>query len=121
MNILIIEKDINVSLLFKEKLDFYNLKYKITKTGVEAYKVLFETTTKSQFDYIVTNIVLPDENGVEIIKYIKNKFTSKIIIYTGIKNYKSYKDNISQYDYFFIKKNFSPSYIIDMIVNNKLI
>ena len=119
MKILVIEDYINISLLFRESLNFYNVNYKIANNGVEAYKILFNTTLEFEFDYIVTNIGLPDENGIEIIKFIKNYFTSKIIIYTG-KNYKFYKNEI-KYDFFIKKKYKTPFDVIKMIMTKTLI
>ena len=119
IKILIIEDDIFISSLFRESLEFYNINYKIANNGVEAYKILFNTTFETEFNYIITNIGLPDENGIEIIKFIKNYFTSKIIIYTG-KNYNFYKNEI-KYDFIFRKKYKAPSDIIKMIVTKNLI
>ena len=111
---LFIESDLTTSLLFKERLDFYNIKnYKIAKNGVEAYKILYETELKNQFKFIITSIGLPDENGLEIIKFIRKNFTSKIIVYTTKKCYK----NKIIYDFFYDKKLYSPTELIDMIVS----
>jgi len=119
MNILVIEDNINISTLFKERLHFHKVQSKIANTGVEAYKILNNTKPGLEFDYVITNIGLPDENGVEIIKTIKAKFkNSKIIIYSG-KNYHLFKDKF-YYDYFYCKQDITPSQIIDMIINNEL-
>ena len=114
MILLVIEDNKNIAASFEKRLDFHNINHKIAFNGVEAYKILYET--KSEFDYIITNIGLPDENGVEIIKFIKSKFNSKIIIYSG-KNYDFYKFPC---DFFYSKKDKSPEEIIDMIVDNNL-
>jgi len=114
IKVLIIEKDNNISSLLNEKLQYYKITPKITNTGIEAYKILYNTLLKYQFDYIITNIELPDENGIEIIKFIKEKFTSKIIIYTD-KKYDLYK-NICQYDYYCDKNEKSISDIVDIIL-----
>jgi len=118
MILLIIEDNINIAASFKERLEHYKIEYKIAKTGVEAYKILYETLLSNEFDYIITNIGLPDENGIEIVKFIKSKFNSKIIIYSG-KNYDLYKYKFPN-DYFYSKKENSPQDIIDMIMNNML-
>lgn len=117
MIILIIEDNITTSLLFKERLEYYKLNYKIANNGVEAYKILYDA--KIEFDFIITNIGLPDENGAEIIKFIKNNFNnSKAIIYST-KKYSLFKDKL-QFDFFYNKKKKTPHEIIDMIVNNNL-
>ena len=112
--ILVIEAKKNISLQFNERLDYYKLEYKIANNGVEAYKIICDPLIK--IDYLITNIGLPDETGVEIIKFIKKKFDSKIIVYTN-KDYDQYKNKI-HYDYFYNKKNITPINIIDMIFKN---
>lgn len=114
MILLIIENNITISLQFKERMDFYNIDYKIANTGVEAYKILYDA--EKCFDYIITNIGLPDENGVEIIKFIQKNYNSKIIVYTGKKLYK----NKVSCDYYYDKNRTTPSEIINMIVNENL-
>jgi len=117
MIILVIEDDINISSLFVERMIFYKLRYKVANNGVEAYKILYETKPESEFDFVITNIGLPDENGVEIIKFIKEKFNSKIIVYSGKKHF---RDKFNCECFFYDKKDKSPEEIIDMIVNNNL-
>lgn len=112
LKILVIENDENVFLLFKQ-LETVKIKIDIVNSGVEAYKKLYKTPIQSQYDYIITNIGLPDENGVEIIKFINMIFTSKIIIYSG-KNCDFYGE-LCKFDYYFNKKTYSPANIIDMI------
>lgn len=119
MIILIIEHDTDISLLFKEMMDYYNVEYKIANCGVDAYKILYEASSKD-IDYVITNIGLPDENGVEIIKFIQKKFDSniKIIVYS-CKNFELYKDKI-QCSYFLNKSKVQPFEVIKMIVENNL-
>jgi DNA-binding response OmpR family regulator len=114
MKVLIIEDDKALNLEFKAQLEGFNIKTSIANNGVEAYKILYKTQKRYQFDYIVVDLGLPDENGVEIIKFIKSKFTSKIIIYTR-KNYEDYKDKC-EYDYFMLKKKQSVKDVIDLIL-----
>lgn len=114
MKVLIIEDDKDLSLNFKSQLESFNIKTSIANNGVEAYKILYNTQKRYQFDYIVVDLGLPDENGVEIIKFIKTKFTSKIIIYTR-KSYEDYKDKC-QYDHFCLKKKQPIQDVIDLIL-----
>jgi len=114
MTILIIEHDINISSVFREKLKSHNLNYKIVDSGVSAYKILYDILPVYQFDYVVTSINLPDENGVEIVKFIKAIFTTKVIIYTN-KKLKFIEDKC-EYDFFCDKKLYSPSDVIDLII-----
>jgi DNA-binding NtrC family response regulator len=115
--ILIIENNINISNNFESLLKEYDINFFIARSGVEAYKYLCDD--KYTFNYIISNIGLPDENGAEIIKFAKNKNKKVIaIVYSG-KRYKLNKKKY-KYDYFFNKSKFSPENIIDMILNNKL-
>lgn len=113
LEILVIEDDVDVCLEFK-KLETKLIKIKVVSSGVEAYKILYKTSPDFQFDYIITSIGLPDENGVEIVKFAKTIFTSKIIIYTN-KNYYFFKD-FCQFDYYYNKQKFSPEDIINIIL-----
>ena len=114
MKVLIIEDDKDLNLKFKLQLEGFGIKTSIANNGVEAYKILYNTQKRYQFDYIIVDLGLPDENGVEIIKFIKTKFTSKIIIYTR-KSYDDYK-NKCEYDYFCLKKKQSVQDVIDLIL-----
>jgi len=115
LKVLVIEEDIKISSVFN-KIGNEKIKIKIVNNGVEAYKILLNTTPYLQYNYIVTNIGLPDENGVEIIKFIKKKFTSKIIIYTH-KKCDFYKDKCI-YDFSFDKDLHSPEDIINIIIKD---
>jgi len=114
--ILIIENNKNISNQFKDSLEIHELKYKIVNSAVEAYKLL--CVDNVIFDIIITNLGLPDENGVEIIKYTKSRFDSIVIIYSG-KKYNLRKSKFN-YDYLFHKKDNSPSDIIEMIINGEI-
>lgn len=113
LEILVIENDGGICLEFK-KLENSLIKIKVVSSGVEAYKILYKTSTDFQYDYIVTSIGLPDENGIEIVKFAKTIFTSKIIIYTT-KNYDFFKD-VCQFDYYYNKQKFSPEDVINIIL-----
>lgn len=114
--ILIIENNLDISSEFEKSLKEHKIKYMIANSGVEAYKIL--CVEKYIFDYIITNIGLPDENGIEIVKFAKEKHKSKIIIYSG-KKY-TFRKRKYHYDFYFKKKDKTPSDIIKMIVNNNL-
>jgi YesN/AraC family two-component response regulator len=53
-----------------------NFKIFEAKTGKEALKTIEEI----EFDMILVDILLPDMNGIEIIKNIKNKKTKIVIL-----------------------------------------
>lgn len=117
LNVLIIQHDLNICNKLKQELEKYNIDIKIANSGVDAYKILYKTNQKNQFDFIIINISLPDENGMEIVKFIKDKFTSKVIVYTTkkYKDYKKYKDRFN-FDYFFEKSKKSIIDIIQLII-----
>ena len=115
LKILIIEEDIKIASIFNQ-IKNEKIKIKIVNNGIEAYKTLYDTTPYLQYNYVVTNIGLPDENGVEIIKFIKKKFTSKIIIYTH-KHHDFYKDKC-HYDFSFDKELHTPDDIINLIMKD---
>lgn len=118
MKVLIIENDKKISYLLKEELDLYRFKCMVASTAVEAYKILYRTLPKLQFDYIIIDLELPDENGIEVIKCIKQKFSSKIIIYTH-KNFEDYKTKC-EYNHYMQKDTKTIFNVVDIILNENL-
>ena len=100
MKILIVEDDKDIVTAIKYDLDT-NIEVVVAETGVEAYEILYKLKNGPQFDYAIIDIRLPDENGIEIIKLIRQISTTKIIIFTG-SIYVDYR-NICYYDYYFEK------------------
>ena len=110
MKVLIIEDDANTAYIInKELMHGYNIEPDIAINGVEAYKILFNTKPEEKYEL---DLKLPDENGVEIGKFIRSKFTSKIIIYTA-SWFVDYKDKC-EYDYF-IEKGYGFEPVINII------
>lgn len=118
MRVLIIDGDKQIASGLKNELERYRIKVKIMKTGVDAYKLLFRVIPEFQYDYIIIELGLPDENGIEIIKIIQSKFTSKVIIYTN-KKFDFYKDKCD-YDHFFEKDKKSIYDVVDIILNENM-
>lgn len=119
MRVLVIEDNKDITSFIKEELENYGIKCIVVGTGVEAYKNLYEERQKhTQFDYIIVDLRLPDENGVEIIKLIRQDFTSKIMILTG-NLFDDYKDKCS-YDYFFQKGMCKLQDLTDIIIEDFL-
>ena len=76
LKLLVAEQDPKLALAFNKLIKKYKIDGIVVNSGVDAYKSLY----KYNFDYIIINIELPDENGVDIINFIREKFTSKIIV-----------------------------------------
>ena len=114
LKILIIEEEKNIASEFRILLENNKIDGIIVNNGIDAYKSLYSALDKYNFDYIITNIGLPDENGVDIIKFISNNFTSKIIIYTSKKL--TFFKKRCEYDYYFKKNEKTPSDIINLIL-----
>ena len=114
MEVLIIEDDSLISELIKEDLEDIGIVVSLAPNAVEAYKILYKRNKYTQFDYIVLDFGLPDENGVEIAKLIKERFTSKLIIYTAAMK-EDYEDKCC-YD-FFIEKGPGIEGVTDIIKN----
>ena len=115
IKILIVHYDINVLFHIECELKRIGIETQIAFNGVEAYKLLYKN--ENEFDYIIINIGLPDENGVEIVKFIKNKYKSKVIIYTN-KPFKDYK-NKCEYDYYLQRNKYTIHDVINIIKNDK--
>ena len=115
MKVLIIEDDKDINNLMKEELENYGIDAIVAKTGVAAYKILYKTKEEKEFDYIIVDIRLPDENGVEIIKLIRQVFKSKVIVYTAFDDYK----DRCEWDYF-IEKGLGIEPVTSIIINDFL-
>ena len=73
--VLIVEDDANLSEIMKTYLERKNYEVIIAPTGNDAIKL----TKKEQPDVITLDVLLPDINGFEILKTIKNYETTKDI------------------------------------------
>ena len=98
MKVLIIEDDKDINNILADDLHEYNIETKSVYNGIDAYKIF----VKELFDFIVLDIRVPDENGIELLKWIKSNYKSKVIIYTGGDEYRKIARKLGT-DYFVLK------------------
>ena len=68
MKILLLEDDYNLANTLKEVLELEGYKVDIASNATEAY----EKTYNNKYDLYIFDINLPDENGIEVLKNLKN-------------------------------------------------
>ncbi len=68
MKILLLEDDYDLAKTLKEILELENYKVDIANNANEAY----EKTFNNKYDLYIFDINLPDENGIEVLKNLKN-------------------------------------------------
>ncbi|MDR1773687.1 MAG: response regulator transcription factor [Clostridioides sp.] len=108
---MLIEDNIDLSDLIKMYLIPEGWEIEIYNTGYEALKLFNE----NQYDLILLDLLLPDINGFEVCKNIRNKSTIPIIMLTALENtvHKVQGLNIGADDY--IIKPFEPTELIARI------
>nr|1NY5_A Chain A, transcriptional regulator (NtrC family) [Aquifex aeolicus]1NY5_B Chain B, transcriptional regulator (NtrC family) [Aquifex aeolicus] len=80
MNVLVIEDDKVFRGLLEEYLSMKGIKVESAERGKEAYKLLSE----KHFNVVLLDLLLPDVNGLEILKWIKERSPeTEVIVITG--------------------------------------
>lgn len=111
MKIMLVEDDTNLAELIRMYLISENWEISIFHTGKEA----LEEFEKNKYDLILLDILLPDINGFEICKKIRETSTMPIIMLTALEDpiHRVQGLNIGADDY--IVKPFEPSELIARI------
>jgi DNA-binding response OmpR family regulator len=79
-HILIIDDEPEVTDLLKDFFEKNNFTTEIAADGNEALKSLKDALP----DIVITDLLLPGEHGISVIKTIKEKYSVPVIIITGI-------------------------------------
>ncbi|WP_249934679.1 response regulator [Campylobacter sp. RM15925] len=69
ISVLLVEDDENTRLAITQSLEFYCKKIQTAKDGMEGFNKYF----KDQFDIVITDINLPNLNGLEMLDEIKKR------------------------------------------------
>ncbi len=107
--ILLIDDDKSIHDILEAGLDQYQLYH--SYNGSESLKIL----SKESIDIILCDLVLPDINGIKLIKKIKSNYDIPIIMITGFASIESAIEAIKAGAYDYLKKPFSIKE-----VNNRL-
>jgi len=90
IHILVVDDDKSIRDVIQEAIIHFGYDCSIAEDGVEALKILEQKNA----DVVITDILMPNMDGIELTKAIKEKYDSDIIIMTGfVKNY-TYEDII---------------------------
>lgn len=79
-NILVLDDEHNITHILKDILEKNGFSVRIFLNGFDAIEII----KKMNFDFVLTDIQMPEINGVEVLKKIKNMNQSiKVIMMTG--------------------------------------
>ncbi len=92
-HILIIDDEPDVTDLLKDFFEQKNFKTEIIADGNEALGSFKDRLP----DIVITDLLLPGEHGINVIKTIKEKYSLPVIIITGIYKKKELKNVIDDY------------------------
>lgn len=92
-NILIVDDDQEVIDLLKDYLEVNDFNTYSFNDGLEALDYLKDT----QPDLVITDLLLPGEHGINVVKTIKQKYFIPVIMMSSIYNEKELKHVINEY------------------------
>lgn len=73
MSVLVVEDSQTMRSFVVNALEEADFEVTTAKSGLEALKVL----AQHQFDMIITDVNMPDINGLEVVKYVREKSSAK--------------------------------------------
>ena len=117
-SILLIEDDYDVREFLKTLLEKEGYNFMEAENGITAKKII----DKNQPDLVISDLLLPGEHGLEVIKFIKDKYFLPVIAISGIYSEEEIKRDIEEmYIDAFIKKPIDIKILlkaIDKILKN---
>ncbi|MCK5350221.1 MAG: response regulator, partial [Desulfobacula sp.] len=107
-NILVVDDEPMVRDLLENTMKRTSFSCCFAKNGKEA----LEMFSGQEFDVVVTDVDMPEMDGIELAKIIKSKFTADVIVMTGQIHTYQYAEiiNIGASD--FVEKPFSPKEMV---------
>lgn len=115
------DKTIDVLLVDDEAIVGTRLKPALTKFGcqVEVFedsKEALKRIDEKEFDIIVTDIMMPDVSGIQLLEYAQKKSTrTKVIIITGYASEALAREAMAKGAFDMISKPFRPNDLREMI------
>jgi len=111
-SILIVDDDASFCLILKTFLEKKSFFVASSFSSVEAKKMV----RAKFYDIVLTDLRMPDVNGMELISYIKeNTPKTEVLMMTGYANVSSAVKSIKLGAFNFISKPFGPDEVLDMI------
>lgn len=115
--VLIIEDEVLIGELYTRALTKAGYETTTIIDGVEALK----TAQTNLFDIILLDLMIPNLNGIEVLKKLKNpqitpNLKAKIIIATNLEERDDVKESIEkQADGYIVKANLTPSELVSFL------
>ena len=116
------EKKLDVLLVDDEAIVGNRLKPALTKIGceVEVYedpKEALKKIDEKEFDIIVTDIMMPDVNGLQLLEHVQKKSEwTKVIIITGFATEALAREAMAKGAFDIIAKPFRPADLREVII-----
>lgn len=112
LKILVAEDDTQLQLLMNDFFSKFHTSFAIASNGKEALEKLQDQT----FDILLTDIVMPDMDGIELIKNANEKYPALKIIVISANAKMKYLDELEKLHYDeFMTKPFDIMKLLDMI------
>lgn len=115
MNILLVEDDESISFLYKRQLDKAGFATDVAMTGAQTLQTIGATT----YDLILLDILLPDANGIDLLKKIKQTGLNKqtpVILLTNVGQESVIQEAIANgATDCFIKASYTPNQLVEKI------
>jgi CheY-like chemotaxis protein len=111
-NIMVVDDDPNMSELFYEMLSEKGYWVATMNSGIAAVEALSE----KRFDLALVDLMMPEMNGVETIKLLKEKQPDiRIILHTGYANDEKINEAVSAGAMRVLYKPFQQEYLLKMV------
>lgn len=91
--ILVVDDEQEVRDFLREFLEDKGFKVTLAEDGIKAR----ESLASSLPDLVIVDLLLPGEHGMEIVKFIKEKYFLPTLIISGIYKYEEIIDRIKEY------------------------
>lgn len=117
IQILLIEDEAFISDLYKRQLDLAGFSTDVAPTGKEGLEML----SKKEYDLLLLDIMLPDINGLEILKKVKSedKKNMAVIILSNLGQESVVQQGFKLgADGYLIKVSFTPDQVVEEVKNS---
>ncbi|OQX85727.1 hypothetical protein B6D60_07360 [candidate division KSB1 bacterium 4484_87] len=104
INVLVVDDDPQFRHLLDKALEKVGYTVMTAVDGVEA----FDLFQKNKFDLVITDVLMPNVDGIELVKSIKNENPwVPVILISGFEEESSVRKKLKRDDIYFLKKPFS--------------
>ncbi|UCE78911.1 MAG: sigma-54-dependent Fis family transcriptional regulator [Nitrospiraceae bacterium] len=85
---------------------------RLTQSSLDGLRMIDE----EKFDLVLTDIKMPDMDGIEVLKQVRDKFPeTKVIIMTGYQSVENALKSVQLGAFDYIEKPFSPDALISSV------